>query len=230
MPDIKILFDFHVLVDTDIGVIKYIQSKNELRKPAFFQDKLLNLPDAKILELLNLNPSYNPLDSIAVFDKRGKLDNILRQLITNGDTYKEILKRSKKTLVFKSYELFNRMNDMSASTTVLYYDDTEFEFITKELNIPENQCIKYTQNMDINDFGTVYIMVYADLMKFDIDSIQGKVIYIPDNEFNIDRLDLLGDKSEVDLLPKQAVTQRLHPNNVVKIFNMYNESNYANNL
>lgn len=227
MPEVKVLFDFHILIDTDFGTIKYIQSNKKLRKPAFFQERLLNLPDFKIIELLNLRPSYNPLDAIAVIDKRDKLDNIFNQLMTDPNIYKDILDKSKSTLLLKSYNLFNRMTDNKITSDILYYNETDLDYITNKLNIPAEDCIMYTPEMDISDYGTIYMMFYADTMKFNRESVQGKYIYIPDFEVNIDRLKVSNEDSE--LIPKQAVTQRLYPNNVVNIINIYQNKSAEEN-
>lgn len=205
MAGINVLYDFQILVDTDFGVFKYIKTNPKLRKPTFFNEKIMVKSNDEILRLLKMRKTTNPLDAFAVPDKVGKLNGIYEQIMLTPEIYEMVLKLAMPTSLLEVFQLGNKSPNNSINGKILYYNDTELKFITEFLKIPSSQCVRFESQMRLDGYGTIMLNVYKDILKFDIESIKGKIIYISDHEFNMSYTDVFGGFKEAS--PNAAVTR-----------------------
>lgn len=205
MAGINVLYDFQILVDTDFGVFKYIKTNPKLRKPTWFNEKIMVKPNNEIVKILNMRKSINPLDAFAVPDKVGKLNSIYEQIMLTPEIYETVLKLAMPTNVLDVFKLGNKTPNNSINAKILYYNDTELKFITEFLKVPESQCVRFESQMKLDGYGTIVLNVFSDILKFDIESVKGKNIYISDHEFNMTYVDVFGGFKEST--PNSAVTR-----------------------
>lgn len=205
MSGINILYDFHILVDTDFGVFKYIKTNPKLRKPTWFNEKIMVKSNDDIIKILNSRNSMNPLDAFAMPDKVGKLNSVYEQIMLTPDIYETVLKLSMPTKLLEVFNLGNKTPNNSINAKILYWDDVEYKFITEFLKISPSQCIRFESQMKLNGFGTIALNVFKDILKFDIESVKGKIIYISDHDFNMTYTDVFGGFKEQS--PNPAVSR-----------------------
>ena len=205
MPGINVLYDFHILVDTDFGVFKYIKTNPKLRKPTWFNEKIMVKSNEEILKILNARKSTNPLDAFAMPDKVGKLDSVYEQIMLTPDIYETVLKLSMPTNLLEVFKLGNKTPNNSINAKILYYNDTELKFITEFLKVPASRCVRFESQMKLDGFGTIAMNVFKNILMFDIESIKGKIIYISDHDFNMVYTDVFGGFKEQS--PNPAVTR-----------------------
>lgn len=224
MTVVRALYDFQILVDTDFGVFKYIKTHPNLRKPTYFDEKIMVKSNVDVLKVLINRESLNPLDAFAVKDKVGKLDNIYYQLMETPDIYKDILKLSMPTDMLNVFRAGNNVPNNAHVGKIMYYNDTELEFITENLKIPESSCVKFESQMNLAEYGTILINIYKDILKFDIPSVEGKYIYTSDHQFNLSYIDVFGGFKEP--VPNASVTHIINRNiakkNIIEIRSTHN--------
>lgn len=215
---IKVLYDFQLVVDTDFGVIKYIKTNPNLNKPAFFKPALIQGSDKNIIKNLLRRESLNPLDAFARAEMIGQLNKVYEELMTTPDIYKKILKLSHPTLILTLLKQSIEAPNSAIIPYVMYYNDDELKFLTEFLSVPKSSCVQFTSQMDMSEYGSIFIKKYKNILQFDISTVKGKNIYISNHEFNMHRLDLAkGDQ----IIPNAAVTKIIGNTNIINIVEIY---------
>lgn len=219
MPAINVLYDFQIAVDTDFGVIKYIKTHPELNKPNFFKPALINGSEKDIIGNLLRRSTYNPLDAFARPDMIGKLDKVYEQLMTDPKYYSVILKLAHPTKALNLIYNSIKVPESAMNTSVMYYSDEELKFMVDVLKIPESVCVPFESQGSLDKYGNVCIKIYDDILKFDIESIKGKNIYIANYDFNTFKIDLGNNYQSI---PKASVSKIIGTTNKINLIDIYN--------
>lgn len=224
---INVLYDFHILIDTDFGIYKFIKTNPKLNKPSFFNPRMMALSNKDILFKLTTRRSLNPLDVFASEASVGKLDEVYKQIMGNPEYYDTILRLSKPTKIYQVYEQSEKMPNSMHNGYILYYNDTELNFLTECCRIPKDRCVRFESQMSLDKFGTIFLCRYINILQFDIPGIKGKNIYISSHPYNVD-ISTIGGK-EIGAYPKSSISAIINSRdlavnlqNKVSIVDIYN--------
>lgn len=214
---INVLYDFHILIDTDFGIYKYIKTNPKLNKPSFFNPKMMALSNKDILFKLVTRSALNPLDVFAAGTAVGKLDDVYKGLMGNDNSYRDILKLSKPTKILDVYNQSEKTPNGMHNGYIMYYNDAELEFLTQNLRISRDKCIPFESQMNLDKYGTIFLMRYINVLQFDRVTIKGKNIYISSHPYNVD-VASIGDK-QVASYPKSSVSAIINKDLAVNLQN-----------
>ena len=180
---INILIDFDLIIESDFGLIKFIQ-QNYMDERAFKLD-ILNSPDQKIIELLYSRENRNPLSIISTDENLDNIDNLYQSFF---ETYKrEILRLS---ITQKSINTFLRLmgegsTNLGIAPNIAVNDDIEKKFIEHRY---DGFNFVYKNDIDtIASKDAFYIKDYAIFQNVPIETIRGKKIYLLPLEYSINR-------------------------------------------
>ena len=143
------LIDFNFLVDTDIGLIRFIREKFQDNR--VFKLDILNKSDRYILSLLYSRLNWNPLSIISTEENLPDIDELYKSFF---DTYKkDIIHRS---LTYKNINLFISMmfancNNLGINPVIFVNDKLEEEEIYRFFNIRKTTDNKDKRNLASKD-------------------------------------------------------------------------------
>lgn len=178
------VIDFDLIVNTDIGLIKFIQGNFQDDK--FFDLEKLNRSDRTMLSLLYSRNNPNPLSVIVNPEMSGEIDSLYKSFF---ESYKqEIIDNS---IIFS--DIFNFVSlaiasgtDVGISTVVAVNDSIEEEEIHKHFTRPVflNKSDKLILSRE-----AFYINDYRFFDRYNKNKIVHKKIYITPLQYSLDYID-----------------------------------------
>ena len=174
------LIDFNFLVDTDIGLIRFIREK--FQDDRVFKLDILNKSDRYILSLLYSRLNWNPLSIISTEENLPDIDELYKSFF---DTYKkDIIHRS---LTYKNINLFISMmfancNNLGINPVIFVNDKLEEEEIYRFFNIRKTTDNKDKRNLASKD--VYYVKDYIFFTNNNLTDIVQKKIYISPKRYN----------------------------------------------
>ena len=174
------LIDFNFLVDTDIGLIRFIREK--FQDDRVFKLDILNKSDRYILSLLYSRLNWNPLSIISTEDNLSDIDELYKSFF---NTYKkDILYRS---LTYKKINLFVMMMftngyNLGINPTIFVNDNLEAEEIYRFFKIEKITDNKEKRNLASKE--VYYVKDYKFFVDNNLTNIVQKKIYISPRKYN----------------------------------------------
>ena len=219
-----------MLVDTDMGVIKYIQVSsqgNNLYYPGVME--MISSEYTPILKSICIHRKFsNPLSGIIKQDKLllCEPDKLLTSFFSSKEKKELILKMSTNTAIFdivsKSLFIQNALK-----FTVLCEDELEKEELLRRLRkiyntqiIPLEILVDEKKNVCVDDFGNFYIKSVHDIDEYQGD-MEGKNIiighYIFNKEYDV-------EKEEYIELPLMDIIGKYTECNKIQFIDIYPDS------
>lgn len=174
------LIDFNFLVDTDIGLIRFIREKFQDNR-AFKLDEL-NKSDRSILSLLYSRTNWNPLSIISTEKNLPDIDELYNSFF---ETYKkDILYRSLTYTKINTFitMLFDKANVIGVNPGIYVKDDLEAEEITRFFGI--NKLIETEEKRTLSSREVYYVKDYKFFTNHELTDIVQKKIYISPRAYN----------------------------------------------
>ena len=207
-----ILFD--LIIDTDIGLLKFIQK--EFNNPNIFIPGILRERDVNIMKMIVTDRSqYNPLKTYMIegTEAYNSADSLYSQFMEKH--YEEILKLSTQTSLFDIIRRSSSMGD-AVKFDIICKDELEKQAIIsrfKKFKIsPSVKIVKKLSDFDVSHYGSIYVKDIRDTLFFP--TFEGKNVIIGNYKFNCE--------DNLPLVPKKEVTAKLLLlSNVVKMIDMY---------
>lgn len=224
---INSIVPFDMLVDVDMGVIKYVQVSsqgNNLYYPGIME--MIDSEFTPILESICVHRKFsNPLSGII---EQSKLltcepDKLLDSFFSSKEIKELILKMSTNTAIFdivsKSLFIQNALR-----FTVLCKDELEKEELLRRLRkiyntqiIPLPILVDEKKNVCVDDYGNFYIKSVYDIDEYQ-GTIEGKNIiignYTFNKEYNVER-------EEYDELPILDIIDKYTECNKIQFIDIY---------
>lgn len=227
MDIIKSVIPFDLLVDTDMGVIKYVQiSYSQDYRDLFYPEimKMIGSEHNAFLEHLLIHRSFvNPLSVLVKAQKMlvAKPDTMYEQLMEKSKD--NILKLSMNTaimeMVCKSLFLPDALR-----FDILCKDEKEkdelkkrFEDHFKTSKTPASIIVGTPEELNHKTYGNIYLKNIRDIKKYK-QPIEGKNIIIGKYDFNKDVDPLNGDIIEV---PYLDIASQYTGTNKIKFIDVY---------
>lgn len=228
MYTIKSIIPFDLLIDTDMGVIKYFQAVFGDKKKLFYP-QLMNMigPEhTKFLQYALIHRKFsNPLSVIIKEEQMivCKPDDLLDTAMKNN--LSSICKLSTSTaimdMVCKSFFIYEVVQ-----FDILCRDPIEkMELLTrfrkryKTDKVPANILIDSIENVDVDKYGTIYLKDIRDISKYK-HPIEGKNIIIARYSFNQEYSDEEQNYLELPLLD---VINEYTKSNEIKFIDVYSD-------
>jgi hypothetical protein len=175
------LIDFNLLVDTDIGLIRFI--RNNFQDDRVFKLDIVNKSDRAILSLLYSRENWNPLSIISTKDNMKDIDKLYKSFF---DTYKQdILKLSlTQRPINKFVELmFANRTSFAINPMIYVVDDLEAFEIRRFFSIDA-----VTDTKDKNALRSKDVYYVKDYRFFTTNHIENtivqKKIYMSPRRYN----------------------------------------------
>lgn len=174
------LIDFNFLVDTDIGLIRFIREKFQDNR--VFKLDELNKSDRSILSLLYSRINWNPLSIISTEENLHDIDELYNSFF---DTYKkEILYRSLTYTKINTFisMMFDKANIIGVNPVIYVNDDLEAEEIIRFFDI--NKLIETKDKAILGSREIYYVKDYKFFTDNELIDIVQKKIYISPRTYN----------------------------------------------
>lgn len=211
---------FDLIMDTDIGLLKYIQK--EYNNPNIFIPGLLKERNVTTMKIVMTDREFrNPLKSIMIQDTEvyKEADSLYDQFMEQH--YEEILNLSTRTAMFDIIRRSSSMGD-SVKFDILCKNNLERDLIIKQFKrfkiTPSVKIVPSISEYDVSQYGSIYVKDIYDLLLFS--KMEGKNVIIGNYRFNCE--------SDLELVPKKEVTTKMILlSNVIKLIDIYaiNDSN-----
>lgn len=222
---IKSVIPFNLLVDIDMGLIKYVQiafPKSNLFYPGLMD--MIGSEHTEFLQYALINRKFsNPLSTIMKEEKMltAKPDKMKEDILNTG--YKEVLKLSTSTALFELVCRSFFVSDI-LQFDILCNSSIEENEIRRRVNmkygtnkVPCNFFIGSFEDVDINNYGTLYIKDIHDIDKYR-GVIEGKNLLIANYQFNKE----YNEKEEKYLeIPLMDVINKYSSSNDIKFIDVY---------
>ena len=176
------VIDFNMIVNTDIGLIKFIQDSYQDNRVFKLED--INRSDREILSLLYSRKNPNPLSEFVNEEFIGEIDSLYKSFF---DSYKqEILDHS---IIFSNIYKFVSMAtengiNLGINTAIAIRDDLEEKELDKHFSIA-NFLNKDSDKSLIMKREVFYINDYLFFIK-NREKILHKKIYITPMQYNLE--------------------------------------------
>ena len=176
------LIDFNLLVDTDIGLIRFI--RNNFQDDRAFKLDILNKSDRSILSLLYSRENWNPLSIISTEENIKDIDKLYKSFFSN---YKrDILKLSSTQKSLNNFVelMFHNSSNFGINPSIYIEDELEEYEIQRFFEI--NGFINTKDKKTLKSRDVYYVKDYRFFTKNHIENtIVQKKIYISPRKYNI---------------------------------------------
>lgn len=210
----KIIIEFDMLFDKDIGTIRLIDEKYCDEK--VFYKELTSLDDKMLSGLLKEKETSNPLEVIMINEKdTSTMDSIYRQLKEKESD--AIIDNSISTAIYDLVVSFISTDGMIIPTILCrtYYERSVAKEIFSGFNIANyNIILNQTDSIDIKGYSHLMVKNLEDLLKYI--NIDGINVFIADIYTNYDK-----DNNTDNILPIKAYSEVYAPICVLKFIEMY---------
>lgn len=182
---LKVLIDFDFIVDTDIGLLKFIRDKysKEDQPLKFIKDQISNKSDRELLSLLYFRKSWNPLSIISDYTSSiTELDNIYSTLFKEYE--EDILRQSISNKRIYAF-IHTTINTKNNGIQPYVCSRTELEHSTLNKAFKRIQYVPYTDKNTIKSMDLFYVKDYRFFTDSDL-IVSHKNIYCIDNKYNTD--------------------------------------------
>lgn len=205
---------FDLIMDTDIGLLKYIQK--EYNNPNIFLPGILNERNVTTMKIVMLDRDYfNPLKSIMIRGTKqyDEADSLYEQFMEQH--YEEILNLSTQTAMFDIIRRSSSMGD-SVKFDILCKNNLERDLIIKRFNrfkiTPSIKIIPNISEYDVSQYGSIYVKDIYDLLLFS--KMEGKNVIVGNYKFNCE--------DNLPMVPKKEIMAKMILlENVIKLIDIY---------
>lgn len=215
MYDVKSIVPFNMVIDTDMGLYKLIQSQYQSN---IFRKSMMDQRDMDIMKLiLTDREHYNFLSDLIIDEKYIQdADDLYDQYMDRK--YGEILNLSCTTGIFDIIRRTKFVGDY-LKFTIYYFKDIEKEFLESKYKkydfIPTMIKCNSIEELDVKEYGSIYVKNYEDILRFK--DIDGKNVIYANYRFNCE--DGIPD------LPLANVTEQIILTNAIKNIDLYPRPN-----
>lgn len=232
MYTVSSLIPFNLLIDTDMGVIKYIQFSKAYQESGNFHKGIMEAVDPKLNEFIqNLLVMRKFANPISIIMKPEKLitsdpDKLLKSLLENEEIYNKILKLSTPTAIFDMVCRSFFVSD-TLKYTILCNSDKEMKFLKKKFKsrfetdkVPATIIVSKPENVDLKYIDAMYIKDVHDIDKYFTNKKlpSGKNIIVADYNFNNE---YVPEKDEYLHMPLLNVCAKYSGTNEISFINVY---------
>lgn len=180
---LKVLIDFDFIVDTDIGLLKFIRDKYSKEDKLFKFDKdKINKSDREFLSLLYFRKNWNPLSIISDNTNSVELDNMYDTLFKEYE--EDILRRSISNKRIYAF-IYTAINTKNNGIQPHVCSRTELEHSTLSKAFKHIKYIPYTDKNTIKSMDLFYVKDYRFFTENDL-IVNHKNIYCIDSKYNTD--------------------------------------------
>lgn len=180
---LKVLIDFDFIVDTDIGLLKFIRDKySKEEQPFKFKEDKINKSDRELLSLLYFRKNWNPLTVISDNISTTELDNIYNTLFKEYE--EDILRHSISNKRIYAF-IHTTINTKNSGIQPYVCSRTELERNTLSKAFKHIQYIPYTDKNTIKSMDLFYVKDYRFFTDSNL-TVSHKNIYCIDNKYNTD--------------------------------------------
>lgn len=183
---IPVIIPFDMILDTDFGVLKYIQMKSPNSK--FFYKSFLGMKDDVFLRrLIVMRKNVNPLVEFMKDEYINKADDIYNKLITK--LYPTVLKCSCETTIFNMILRILGTSSDTIKVTIACKSKLEQQEINLRLSANKKSCrsviMNYPQDIKLADYENFFIKNIYDMNDLPADIYQ-KNIFIGKYGYNME--------------------------------------------
>lgn len=201
----NILFEFDSLVDTDLGLLIYIQLS--FKNSKYFNNIVMKSSDYVLKSLLLTRKNRNPLSVIIDNKYKDSIDSLYKELIDSK--YEDILSISKPLSIFRFLETLKKTDGL-LNCSVLCKSDLEVKAIKKFDNtVP---CSTSGYNYNLAEANALYIKAFEDIIKYK--NVNDLSIYILNYDFNI-------QEGRPDRIPKLDLSLAVGRTNSIYLIDPY---------
>lgn len=216
------LIPFDMVIDTEIGLLKFIESSKYNNHDVFY-DSILKGPIKSIIYLLKIRDYKNPL-IIAMKDKEDKeaMDDYYIDFIDKE--YISILNKSISTEVYNFISLC--INTEGAITPIIFCKkEIEKKFLLNMNKDVFEKCEfiiadSYKDIDSLKSYDPIYLKNYTDAVEI-LDALEGKNIYVANYAYNFSKFVEEPDEKEQSIL-LENISLLLSDSNIIKITDVYN--------
>ena len=176
-PQIRPLFPFNTIFDTDFGLIKLIQQ--DYRNEDVFDLQILDLPDDDIKDLLVKRTRVNPLQIIMKEYNENTAREYYNQFMERE--YTTILEKSAFTGIGKLFVSVPIMKDIIP--TVWAIQQIELDFLKAALKNPMEYHEVLGDLVYCNEYDPIVVKDASEII-MNYRNIEGHTIYLPRYGFN----------------------------------------------
>jgi len=204
---------FDMVIDTDIGLLKFIQ-KN-FNNPKIFYKSILDERDIIFMKhIMTERENKNPLLAVMIDNTKyiSDADSLYNQFMTQH--YEEILELSVTTGMFDIIRRSYGVNDV-VRFDIICKSECEKDLIIKRFNKyhirPSVKVVESYDKIDILPYGSIYVKDIRDILLFP--KIECKNVLIGNYKFNFE----LGKQN----LPLAEVAEKIIIDNPIQIIDMH---------
>lgn len=210
----SVLCDFDAIVDTDIGILKYLL---RYKNSKYFNYRFKSIEDESqindiVLFRENINPIIEIIDTSQTSEEEA--NNLIKEICTDKEAYKEVLSLSKDTDILTLMKAYLGQST-GLKVCILCHNEEEVK-IVKEKCPRANTLISERKDINSDYYNAYFIKYYIELMQLDrkILDFSGNQIYVLKYKFNMD--DYEND------IPIRAINFLLYERNEIKVIYPYN--------
>ena len=159
---LNVLFDFDILIDTDIGCIRYMLKSNKFDQK-YFKPKVKRATQALLKHMVICNKDINPLKIVLKEEYYNSADDLWAEL--KEKHYEGIINHSPVTDIFKLGNTFA----LSQNTGIIcnYNANSDYEYNVLKKLVDNTTCAVSNQSYDATAYNIIYISKYPDLKRYD---------------------------------------------------------------
>lgn len=178
----EILVDFDAIVDTDIGIYKYLL--NEYHGSKYFTYLFNNVKDDSVLyELALYREDFNPIYAIKSDSMSNEeADELLKDILSKNDVYKQILDLSPINDIFKLMKMY-RTSESGINVTVISRGDLESKIINTRAPHMFKIISETRDKIDTDMYNAYFVKFYPSILNYR--KFMGNQVYVLEYKFNM---------------------------------------------
>ena len=219
MAEFKVIIDFDMIFDVDVGMIDYLRDTDMINAEndgkRIFRNEYAVCTKDQMIKHLSERKNINPIAEVISVDFIENAPSLYAQLME--DSYKDLLDKAVVTDMFNFVMTSLKVGSMISITIRCDNDDQVALVRTFEELADVKTLVSTWEEVDISTYGNAYIKNYSDTLK--IKNLNGKNIYIPDLGYNKETVAVGLD------VPLQYVSAIVAISNSVSVISLYNRLN-----